>query len=107
MAISTPYGSGGVGIVRLSGGEALAIAGALFFVKGKRVKPEAVKHAQMLFGETRTNELADLGYMVYFKAPRSFTGEDVVEFHAHGGPRILTSIVKRCIELGAAGAAPG
>ncbi|HPD02089.1 MAG TPA: tRNA uridine-5-carboxymethylaminomethyl(34) synthesis GTPase MnmE [Clostridia bacterium] len=107
VAISTPYGSGGVGIVRLSGGEALAIAGALFFVKGKRVKPEAVKHAQMLFGETRTNELADLGYMVYFKAPRSFTGEDVVEFHAHGGPRILTSIVKRCIELGAAAAAPG
>ncbi|MDD4839772.1 MAG: tRNA uridine-5-carboxymethylaminomethyl(34) synthesis GTPase MnmE [Clostridia bacterium] len=184
VAIATALGAGGIGIVRLSGEDALQIANGIFAVvrsskkemlraeevKPEEVKPEEVnpegikpegikpegissddknnnhkniieernfctqsknieesrnlctqtKNAQnflsnqlgqepskLIFGEVRCSEFSDKGYAVYFKAPNSFTGEDVVEFQIHGGVRILDGIVRECVKHGAVPAQKG
>lgn len=97
-AVSTPVGAGGIGIVRISGKEALALASAVF-KSAKAV--ERFEPSKMYFGEICARDFSDKGYMVYFRAPHSFTGEDVVEFHLHGSPRILSGVVETLIALGA------
>ena len=89
VAISTPSGKGGIGIVRLSGDDALAIAKSVFTVKSFSIEPN-----YMYFGTFSGKDFSDNGYLVYFKAPRSFTGEDVVELQLHGGNRILEGAVE-------------
>lgn len=96
VAISTPQGLGAVGIVRLSGDNALKIADKIFSCKEKDRKPNV-----MYLGTVSTSDLKDKALCVYFKAPRSFTGEDVVEFQCHGGRIIVENIMSECINLGA------
>lgn len=99
VAVSTPSGRGGIGVVRLSG-EPLSVALKMF--KSHEITAEtAVKSRYMYFGEIVTAGFSDKGYMVYFKAPHSYTGEDTVEFQSHGGMRIVQGIVDECIKLGA------
>jgi tRNA modification GTPase len=105
VAISTALGAGGIGIIRLSGDEALKIACALFCSKEAENKCYTAKF--MYFGTISTGNYCDKGYMVYFKAPASFTGEDVVEFHLHGGVKLLEGVVDACVKLGAAPAEKG
>ena len=84
-AISTAAGTGGVAIIRLSGAGSLAIAEKMFAPAGK------IKDFQpnvMYAGNIDGGDFTDFGMCVYFRAPKSFTGEDVVEFHCHGGVRI-------------------
>lgn len=102
VAISTPSGKGGIGIVRLSGDDALAIAKSVFTVKSFSIEPN-----YMYFGTFSGKDFSDNGYLVYFKAPHSFTGEDVVELQLHGGRRILEGAVEECISHGANAAEPG
>ena len=102
VAISTPSGKGGIGIVRLSGDDALAIAKSVFTVKSFSIEPN-----YMYFGTFSGKDFSDKGYLVYFKAPHSFTGEDVVELQLHGGRRILEGAVEECISHGANAAEPG
>lgn len=102
VAIATPPGRGGVGIIRLSGPNAPSIA--LLLNGGKKL---SVRLATYCCFYKSDNELLDQGLAIYFKAPNSFTGEDVVEFHAHGSPIVLDMLVKRCVELGARLAKPG
>lgn len=101
VAIATPPGRGGVGIVRVSGSslDALALA-----ICGKPLTPRLATHTR--FRDAR-NEIIDDGIAVLFKAPASFTGEDVLELHAHGSPLVLHALVRRAIELGARHAEPG
>lgn len=100
-AIATAPGAGGVGIVRLSGPRALAIAGA---VSGRMLLPRRATRAR--FADA-TGEAIDDGIVLAFPAPHSFTGEDVVELQAHGSPVLLRRLVERCCELGARQARPG
>ena len=97
-AISTAAGTGGVAIIRLSGAGSLAIAEKMFAPAGK------IKDFQpnvMYAGNIDGGDFTDFGMCVYFRAPKSFTGEDVVEFHCHGGVRIARGILSRTISLGA------
>ena len=100
-AIATAPGSGGVGIVRLSGPRALAI-GRL--VTGRRLRPRHAHHAAFLGAD---GQALDDGIALYFAAPASYTGEDVVELQGHGGRAVLQSVLERCLELGARLARPG
>ena len=104
VAIATPYGKSGVGIVRLSGTGSLNLGKKMFRPYSKTCNFEPNK---MFLGEIDLGELKDKGFMVYFACPHSFTGEDIVEFQCHGGVLILEKIVNRCLSLGARMAEPG
>ena len=100
-AIATPPGSGGIGIVRLSGAKSLAIGEALC---RRKIKPGLIQFRQFLDAD---DQLLDHGLCLYFKAPHSFSGEDCVEIQAHGGPIVLDMLLERVCELGARLARPG
>ena len=102
VAIATPSGKGGVGILRLSGPKAYSIA--LQLSGKKELKPRVATYSSFY---KVNNELVDQGIMLYFKAPHSFTGEDIVEIQGHGSPVVLDILTKECINLGARLARPG
>lgn len=97
---------GSVGIVRVSGEEALQIAESIFHAPGKQV----VESHRILYGYIRhpqTQKLVDEALLLVMKAPRSYTREDVVEFHCHGGIMAVQQVLKLCLEQGARLAQPG
>ena len=105
-AIATPSGRGSVGIVRVSGPDAKNIAETIC------ARPLTARYAHYLKlhqpnKQPGQNALIDEGVVLYFKAPRSFTGEDVVEFQAHGGPVVLQLLLEAVCYLGARLARPG
>lgn len=100
-AVATAPGAGGVGIVRLSGPQALAIAAAM---GAGLLRPRRARYARFLDGD---GEVIDDGIALAFLAPASFTGEDVVELQAHGSPVVLRALVARACALGARPARPG
>lgn len=100
-AIATAPGKGGVGIIRISGKDAYAIAHKI------TQTPLKARHAHFLPFKDANNETLDQGIALYFKAPHSYTGEDVVELQAHGGPVVLNLILQTTIEHGARLAKPG
>lgn len=102
VAIATPPGRGGVGIIRLSGSIALAIA---YRITG--VESFTPRQARYVCFYRHDKALLDQGLVCFFKAPMSFTGEDVIELHAHGSPIVLDELVAACIQLGARIAKPG
>lgn len=100
-AIATAGGSAGIGVLRLSGPNAHAIAAAL---AGRVPAPGRFRHARF---RDAHGEVIDDGLLLAFAAPRSFTGEDVIELHAHGSPVVLQALLQRCVALGARPARPG
>src|ERR1700753_1357545 len=94
-AIATPAGAGGIGVVRFSGKNTRAIARAF---AGRDPQPRIFHFSTF---RDAAGEIIDKGLSVFSAAPNSFTGEDVLELHAHGSPVVLTLIVARAIELGA------
>jgi tRNA modification GTPase len=100
-AVATPPGRGGIGVVRLSGRDAAAIA------KGILGELPSPRHATLADFRTAHGEPIDRGIALYFPAPHSYTGEDVVELQAHGGPMVMAELLRRCIALGARMAEPG
>lgn len=100
-AIATAAGRSGIGIVRLSGPNAYNIA--LKITKKKRLNVRFCHYASYFYEEN----LIDTGLVIYFKAPHSFTGEDVIEFQAHGSPIALDQLVQATLSLGARIARPG
>jgi len=111
-AISTPPGRGGIGIVRLSGPQAAAIAVQLVRLPG----PLEHAHARLadvldanIADEKRGDEATriDEAIVTYFAAPRSYTAEDLVEIATHGSPVVLELLLRRSLELGARLAEPG
>ena len=101
VAIATAAGAGGVGIVRLSGPRALAIARELC---GRGLRPRHAHHVRFVGAD---GEAIDDGIALGFPSPRSFTGEDVVELQAHGSPVVLQQLVARACALGARHARAG
>ncbi len=123
-AIATPMGEGGIGIVRLSGPQSLIAASQVVRLRSGRpltsvsshrlyladlVIPAADKRNERSLDHDRTQAagLLDEALVVYMKAPRSFTAEDVVEIQSHGGALVLELICKVCVESGARMAEPG
>ena len=100
-AIATPSGRGGIGIIRISGPQSLAIAKA---ISAKNPKPKEVCYCSF---RDENKDLVDKGLLIYFKAPESYTGEDVVELHGHGGPAVLNLLLNVIIKKGARIARPG
>jgi len=98
-AISTALGVGGVAIIRISGESPLQIAKAMF-KPNKNINVSDFEPYKLYTGEIDGGTFKDYGMCVYFKAPKSFTGEDMVEFHCHGGTAITQGILKRTLELG-------
>lgn len=101
-AIATPPGRGGVGVIRLSGIKAFAIAEALT----QRALPKARMAGFRQFFDD-VHEVMDEGLILCFPNPSSFTGEDVVEIQGHGGPVIQNALLARVLELGATAAKAG
>lgn len=101
-AIATAPGRGGVGVIRLSGNHLLPIAQQLS--GGKTPKPRVALYTDFI---DRDEHVIDRGIMLYFAAPSSFTGEDVIELHGHGGPVVMNMLLSQCLALGARLAEPG
>lgn len=100
-AIATAGGRAAIGVIRLSGPGLLDFAVAL---SGKRPEPRSATLADFASAD---GSVIDRGLLLHFPAPRSFTGEEVLELHAHGGPIVLQMLLSRCLELGARIAEPG
>jgi tRNA modification GTPase len=100
-AVATAPGRGGIGVVRVSGPGLLPLAETLC---GRQ--PQARVAALATF-RNRIGEAIDQGILLYFPAPHSFTGEDVLELQGHGGPVVMQMLLARCLELGARLAEPG
>jgi len=100
-AVATPPGRGGVGIVRVSGPDLAPLAKAL---SDKNPRP---RHAELCHFKDSEGQALDEGLLLYFPAPASYTGEDVLELQGHGGPVILDMLLQRVIALGARPARPG
>lgn len=107
VAIATPPGRGGIGVVRLSGPEARAIAGGLI-EDGTTLEPRQATLTRLTILENASAARAiDQAIVTFFRSPSSYTGEDVVEISAHGSPVLLRSVVSASIARGARLAQPG
>ncbi len=100
-AISTAKGEAGIGIIRVSGDKAYNIAEK---ITKKKLKKNTVFYTKFF---DKKNDIIDFGIILFFKKPKSFTGEDVIEFHAHGSDIILNKILMTLMFLGARIALPG
>jgi tRNA modification GTPase len=100
-AIATPPGRGGIGVIRVSGSAVPAVIAGLI---GRDLAPRVATFADF---RDAAGQTLDRGLALHFPAPRSYTGEHVVELHGHGGPAVLRLVLGRCLELGARLAAPG
>jgi len=96
VAIATPSGSGGIGILRLSGEKSKKIAEQVFISKDKEWTPLLMK-----FGTFIGNGFNDIGYAVYMPAEKAYTGEETIEFYLHGGSRIMQGALETILKQGA------
>jgi tRNA modification GTPase len=101
VAAATPPGTGGVGMVRISGDKVEAIANAML---GSLPEPRFATHHTF---RNVAGEALDTGIAIYFPGPASFTGESVLELHGHGGPVVVSMLIDAVVELGARQAQPG
>lgn len=103
VAIATPLGRGGIGVVRISGPDAARVANSLT----GRDQPLTPRHASYSRFAAGTTSVGDQVVVIHFPAPHSYTGEDVVEISAHGSPIVLQSILRAAVVAGARLAEPG
>jgi tRNA modification GTPase len=104
VAIATPPGRGGIGVVRLSGSEARTIGSALLRLRHE-LAPGRALFAELI--EPETGERIDEAVITYFARPHSYTHDDVIEISAHGSPVVLRRVVELALERGARMAEPG
>jgi tRNA modification GTPase len=97
VAIATAPGRGGIGVVRISGKDLTPIVSALF-----GDKQFTARHATYLPFTEKDGSIIDQGIVLYFKAPHSYTGEDVLELQGHGGPIVMQILLSRCLQAGQA-----
>jgi tRNA modification GTPase len=100
-AIASAPGRGGIGVVRLSGSKVVQIAAAVAGVL------PAPRHATLRVFKDHSGQRIDEGIALYFAAPHSYTGEDVLELQGHGGPVVMQMLLAACVEAGARLAEPG
>ena len=101
VAAATPPGKGGIGIVRISGDDTKKLAAAML---GDLPQPRLATNAKI---HDKNGAELDSGIALYFPGTASYTGEPVLEFHGHGGPVVVSSIIDAAVELGARRAEPG
>jgi tRNA modification GTPase len=108
IAVSTPPGIGGLGIVRISGKNAVSVAGKIFRVRGRRGRGFPVRRPVLgnLFNPGK-KEIFDEAFLTFYQAPHSYTREDVVELSCHGSPVVLEEVVRLGVRAGARAAHPG
>jgi len=94
-AIATASGRGGIGIIRVSGGNTAQIAKAIL---GTQLKPRKAYHKPF---KAQDGSIIDSGLALYFQSPASYTGEDTLELQGHGGPVVMDMLLRRVVELGA------
>ncbi len=107
IAISTPFGSGGLGIIRLSGRKSLSIAKKIFKPKKNKSKIRPLRPILGNLYHLGRKEFFEEAYLIYFPQPRTYTREDMVEISCHGSPVILEEAVRLGIKAGARHANPG
>lgn len=107
VAISTPMGNGGIGIIRISGDDTFSIINKIFIPKNKNSKIEGFKIKYGNIINPKNNELIDEVLVSYFKNPKSYTREDLCEINTHGGIIIQKKILELCLNNGAELAGPG
>ena len=105
VALSTPPGRGGIGVIRLSGERSLDYVRAL--LDDVHFSPESHRAALKKIFDPQSRELLDRALVTYFKAPHSFTGEDIAELSCHGSPVLLLHVVDALLALGARAADAG
>ena len=105
MAIATPIGRGGIGVIRVSGPEALSIVLRLTDRIGLQVRQATF--ARVLADDEDEARPLDHAVVTWFEAPHSYTGDDVVEISTHGSPAVLDEVVAAVVRLGARLAEPG
>ncbi|MBN1641556.1 MAG: tRNA uridine-5-carboxymethylaminomethyl(34) synthesis GTPase MnmE [Anaerolineae bacterium] len=105
VAIATPIGSGGIGIVRMSGPDACAILRRVYRPGDGALAPRRLTYGHVL--DPHTAERVDEVLAVYMPAPRTYTRQDVVEINCHGGPAPLRRVLDLCLAHGARLAGPG
>lgn len=106
-AIATPTGTGGIGVVRVSGPEALAIALRVARLPHDRKPRPRYAHVARVVDPEDDERLVDEGLLLFFRAPRSYTGENVVELHGHGGSVVQRRVLDLVLRAGARMADPG
>ena len=107
-AISTPKGSGGIAVIRISGKDSIAIADRFVRLYGKKTVSEMEANTVLPCRVTDENgDVIDTAVVTVFRAPRSFTGEDTVEISCHGGIIVSGDVLGRALECGAVPAGPG
>ncbi len=99
VALATPTGRSGIGVIRLSGGDALGILQKVVSDPEFSPGPRTAHLKQLI--DPQSGETIDEALITYFKAPHSFTGEDVVEISCHGSPVLLRQVIDNCLSLGA------
>lgn len=105
VAISTALGNGGISIIRMSGKDSLSITSRVF--KNKNCDVKDFEPRKLYLGEFDCGDTKDKCMCVYFKAPYSFTGDDIVEFHCHGGLTLTNKIFEKLVECGCTPAGKG
>ncbi|WP_456477112.1 tRNA uridine-5-carboxymethylaminomethyl(34) synthesis GTPase MnmE, partial [Oceanithermus sp.] len=105
-AVATPPGSGGVGVVRLSGPEALEIAARVWRGRDPRTSPGG-RFWHGWVADPESGEVVDEALLLVFRAPHSYTGQDAVEFQTHGSPAVLRRVLELLLAAGARAAGPG
>jgi tRNA modification GTPase len=105
VALSTPPGRSGIGVVRVSGPDSLRILRVLVASDSFDPQPNLLTLKSLI--DPATGEALDQALVCFFKAPHSFTGEDLVEFHCHGSPVLLRSLIAIVLQLNARLAQPG
>lgn len=105
VALATPNGKSGIGVIRLSGNRSLEIARKL--TQDQEFSPQPRRAILKKIYNLETSELIDETIITYFKSPKSFTGEDVIEISCHGSPILLRQIIDFCLQLDARLANPG
>ncbi|MGE5195866.1 MAG: tRNA uridine-5-carboxymethylaminomethyl(34) synthesis GTPase MnmE [Anaerolineae bacterium] len=103
-AIATPPGEGGIAVIRISGSEALAVAEKLFSGPVRRYQTHTAHFGKIIDSNGQT---IDEGLLLVMLAPKSYTGEDTIELHCHGGSLVTRKVLDRALEAGARAALPG
>ena len=100
-AVATAQGRGGIGVVRISGRRVETMAREIL---GKQTVARHATYGNFL---DENGDILDQGVALFFPAPHSYTGEDVLELQGHGGPAVMQLVLQRCLDLGARLAQPG
>jgi tRNA modification GTPase len=104
-AIATPYGEGAIGIIRISGPETERVVREIFKTRSGKIRERFAHYGEVV--NPQTGEALDEGILIFYRAPKSYTGEDMAELNLHGNPLILKEVLELILSRGVRLAEPG